>query len=293
MKRWIKRLYTALPGKQPLFTLVRWLLPLPERIYRHLHFNGVITVELDAGRSFRMHHHGLIVENELFWRGLNGWERNSLRLWRSLCTRADHILDIGANTGVYALIGATLRPDARVAAVEPVERVFDLLAENIRLNGARIDAVRMAITDRNGTVQLFDRPGNPHEYDATLNPDYVQEYPDAVATTVQGRTLQGLLDHLGWSRADLLKIDVEAHEAELINGALPVLLRDRPTMLIEILSPTVGDRVLAALEGLGYLYFAIDETHWPPKRTDRLGAGGDRNHLICTAETARVIGLVG
>ena len=290
MKRLLKQLYAALPCKRPLFMLLRRL-PLPERIYQHLHFTGVITVDLDVERSIRMRHHGFIVENELFWRGLDGWERNSLRLWQLLCARADHIVDIGANTGVYALIGACLRPNARIAAVGPVERVFRMLEENIALNQAPIQAVRMAITDRNGVVQLFDRPGTRHEYDATLSPDYVQEYPDAIATTVEGRTLQGLLDHLGWDRVELLKIDVEAHEAELITGALPVLRRDRPAMLIEILSPGIGDRVMAALEGMDYLCFTIDEVQWPPQRTDHLGRGRDRNHLICTPETARAIGL--
>lgn len=290
MKRLLKQLYATLPGKRPLFMLLRRL-PLPERIYRHLHFTGVITIKLDAGRSFRMQHHGLIVENELFWRGLDGWERNSLRLWQRLCAHADHIIDIGANTGVYALIAAALRPNARIAAVEPVERVFRMLEENIALNQAPIQAVRMAITDRNGPVQLFDRPGTTHEYDATLNPDYVREYPDAVATAVEGRTLPALLDHLGWPRVDLLKIDVETHEPALIRGALPILQRDRPAMLIEILNPCMGEQVMDALRGLDYRCFTIDEAHWQAQTTDRPGAGGHHNHLFCNAATARALGL--
>ena len=71
MKKLLKGLYAAIPLKQPLFKVLR-LLPFPRRIYQHLHFRGVINVRVPGGGSFRMRHHGYMIENELFWRGIKG-----------------------------------------------------------------------------------------------------------------------------------------------------------------------------------------------------------------------------
>ncbi len=292
MRAFLKSVYAALPFKPALFRALRAVWSPPERIYRHLHFKGVVRVALPSGgNSFRMRHHGYMLENELFWRGLQGWEKHSFRTWLLLCEHSQHIIDIGANTGVFALLAKAARPNALVVAVEPAERVFRMLEENIALNGHDVQALRMAVTDHDGTVNLFDRPGTEHEYDATLNKDFSSEYPDAVPVPVPGRTLDSLMQELRWPRVDVLKIDVEMHEPELLAGALGTLRRDRPAMLIEILNTTIGDRVRTTLDGLDYRFYRIDEQRWPPVRSDRPGEGSDRNYLVCSGSTAAALGL--
>src|SRR6185369_1528373 len=108
MRKIARKLYRAIPLKQPAFELVRRAVRLPEPLYRHLHFEGVIEVPV-GGRSFRMRHHGTQIENEVFWSGLFGrWEGASLRAWVAAARSARAILDVGANTGLYALAaGAT------------------------------------------------------------------------------------------------------------------------------------------------------------------------------------------
>ncbi len=100
----IKQCYAALPFKQPAYKVLRRLGPPPERIYRHLHFKGTIEVDVSPTEHFRMQHHGYMIENELFWKGLAGWEKVSMELWTRLSKRCNVILDIGANTGMYALV---------------------------------------------------------------------------------------------------------------------------------------------------------------------------------------------
>lgn len=60
----------------------------------------------------------------------------------------DIVLDIGANVGAFALRAARL--SRRVVAVEPV--AYDLLAKNVRLNGAKVRLIRGALGD-GGTVE--------------------------------------------------------------------------------------------------------------------------------------------
>src|SRR3954466_14430559 len=98
MRKIARKLYRAIPLKQPAFELLRRVARVPEPLYRHLHFEGVIDVPVD-GASFRMRHHGTQIENEVFWSGRFGrWEGASLRAWVAAARNARTIADVGANT---------------------------------------------------------------------------------------------------------------------------------------------------------------------------------------------------
>ena len=63
-KNILKKLYYSLPFKKHCFLLVKKVFPLPERIYKHLHFKGKILVSVNKSQKFRMVHYGFIIENE-------------------------------------------------------------------------------------------------------------------------------------------------------------------------------------------------------------------------------------
>lgn len=291
-KRLIHKLYDALPFKQALFTALRSF-PIPQRIYQHLHFHGVMRVEVGKGESFRIRHYGYMIENELFWRGIKGWEKVSLDLWVRLCRRSDIIIDVGANTGVYALIARTVNPQATIIAVEPVERVFRKLEDNIALNGGGIRAVRAALTDHEGAVTLYDAPHLEHVLGVSLNKEriYVVEGKSVQPVSVAGRTMAGIAQEFGLPRIDLMKIDVETHEPEVLAGFIDILRRDKPTLLIEILNDQVAARVEDLVRGLGYVYYNIDDVTWPPEKAATLTKSKHFNYLFCQPEVAREIGL--
>ena len=291
LRKGAKRLYDALPFKQPLFTLVRTLVPVPERIHKHLHFKGVITVPITPGGSFKMVHHGYVIENELFWRGLEGWEKVSARLWVLLCRRSHTILDIGANTGVYALIAKTVQPEATVAAVEPVQRVFSKMQANFALNPGSIHAVHAAVSDSTGTATLYDLPESEHVLSVSLESEWNKASTQLRPVEVPCVTVMDLLARIGSAEVDLLKIDVETHEAAVLRGFIDLIRKDRPTMLIEILNDTVAQQVMDLIGGLDYLYFNIDEVTWPPRQLPELSRSAHFNFLICRPEIATSIGL--
>ena len=78
------------------------------------------------------------------------------------------VVELGAAQGVVALCVARQHPDARVVAVERQEALFELLEQNIALNGLdeRIEAVR-------GDIREFRDLLEPHSADLVLcNPPY-------------------------------------------------------------------------------------------------------------------------
>ncbi len=92
-------------------------------------------------------------------------------------------------------------------------------------------------------------------------------------------------------KVDLIKIDVEGHEAEVLQGLGEYLHQFKPTMVIEILTDEVGAAVEKILCGTGYHYFYFDKTKASPVKVDRLRALDGYNFLVCQDEIANKLGL--
>jgi FkbM family methyltransferase len=258
-RSFLKTMQQALRRAPLVHKAIRSVWTPPPSVFAHLYFNGIFTVEVAPGAEFRIQSNGEQVENDLFWRGYGkGWERHSLKVWSELARSADTILDIGANTGVFALAAKAVNRSARVIAVEPVKRVAAKLRRNNDLNGFDIEVVECAASDFNGNATLYDFPGE-HEYSASLE----STMEGSVQVTVEVRRLDDFVD-----RVDLVKIDVERHEAATLRGMRPLLERCLPVMLIEVLDAEAEETIRAELAGLDYSWRMIE---------------GERNALLTPA----------
>ena len=265
------------------------LLPLPQVVYRSLHFRDVITLSAGPGADFRMRHFGYQVENDLYWAGYGGgWEATSLRLWALLAQRSGIILDIGANTGVYALAARAMNPAARIFAFEPVPRIADRLVENVALNGSSVVVVVAGASDRTGMATIFE-PDAQHSYSASLTREMLGAAPHMLETQVPVTRIDAFAAAEGLSRIDLVKVDAERHEPEVLAGFGDRLARDRPSLLVEVLDTAMGERLSPMLSGLGYLTFRVDETVGIVP-DDVLGRHAG-NYLLCRPDVVDGLGI--
>ncbi|HTO80395.1 MAG TPA: FkbM family methyltransferase [Methylocystis sp.] len=266
-----------------LFAAIRDIFHPGVGIYRHLHFRGPIVVNVGNDAHFAINHHGYHVENELFWAGFgNGsYEAAEFRVWRALVKSADFIADVGANTGVYSLSAAALRPQARVVALEPMPRIYEKLCANLALNPFNIQPLQIAVSDSEGDVAMFYSDFE-HEYSASLDATMLVNV-NSRTIKVRATRLDGLLDELGWPRIDLIKIDVEKHEPAVLSGFVRRLCQDRPTMLIEILNSEIWEAVVGKLDGLKYRYFSIGGEKGLSEVREFEQSGG-RNYLFLPSE---------
>jgi FkbM family methyltransferase len=281
IRRFIKEVYAQVPLKRPLFELMRRTVRLPRRFTSHLGFRGPFTVRIDRSHQFRLEHWGYMLENDLFWNGFgNGYEGTSLQIWRRFSPHANVILDVGANTGVYALAARSVNPSATVIALEPVDRVFRRLQRNIDLNGGNITVEKLAASDTTGAAILHDLP-TEHELTASLDHSMAEWCGSTVEYPVPTKRLDELLSGAGLRTVDLLKIDVELAEPQVLRGLGDYLPKCKPTLLIEILTERVATQVNHIIRGLGYSVFRVVEQHGLV-RTDRIEAieFQERNYLL-------------
>lgn len=54
-----------------------------------------------------------------YWVGLDAYEGCTLSVFAHLVATCQHIVDVGANTGLFSLLAATINPQATVHAFEP------------------------------------------------------------------------------------------------------------------------------------------------------------------------------
>ncbi len=264
----------------------------PRAIYQHLHFDGPFWVKNAEGKKIRLHHYGTYLENEIFWTGLYGnFEGQSLRLWEKLCLRADVVFDVGANTGIYALLAKVNRPQARVYAFEPIPSVFKKLKANVAANGFDIVCDERAVSNANRTAVIY-MANDEHLYSVTVDKNLNPPGTSVKTLEIQTVRLSDYCRENGINKVDLLKIDVETHEPEVLEGMKDVLERDKPDMLVEILLDDVGQKVERLLDGLGYWFFHVDEKHGPYRDERLRGHAPSFNYLICQPQTAQSLGLI-
>lgn len=282
LKRALKAIYDAVPAKQRVFAHLRRF-NLSERLYRHLHFRGIFHADLGRGRSFAMRHHGNLIENCLFWSGFCGdHEGMSGRLWLRMCDGHGLILDVGANTGVYALAAkAWAGSKVEVHAFEPVARIADALRYNSKLNQDSVSIHQIAASDRNGSATLYD-------FDTPLPSSASIECPmpssqTSLTAAVDTARIDDLFPASDHGRVIACKIDVERHEPAVLRGMQKILEYSHPPLLIEILDEEIGQEVETILKPLGYRFWHVNERQGlvPLKRLavhDR----DNRNVLACS-----------
>ena len=160
-------------------------------------------------------------------------------------------IDVGAHAGLYSLRMSKLF--ARVYAFEPNE---DLTADLINYNPGNIVVSHIGLSSEPGEATLFipllgDLPLTGW---ASLSAGSCPATEDHLTRPVKLQTL----DSLNLDRISFIKIDVEGHELEVLQGASRALTEFRPTVLVEIKQRNLK-RVLGFFEEIDYAHHTLDE----------------------------------
>ena len=224
-------------------------LPIPETVFKHLHFTGPFDIKLPGGRALRLMSWGNRVENEFFWRGWRGHEPETMSWWLTFAAEGGDVLDVGANTGTFGFLAKCLSPDARVVAFEPLARIAAKVRENVTVSGLEVDVREMAVADIEGRLLIYD-PGGSNAYSASLSADFLPG--DKESYEVEVTTIDAFCAAHGLEPR-LIKIDVEGVEGRALLGARETIRRTGCRIICEWLGTDEShERAIEMLEDLGY-----------------------------------------
>jgi len=174
---------------------------------------------------------------------LGGYERSLAQIFQALLEPGLHVVDIGANVGLYTVLAAQLvGPSGRVLSAEPIPNMLRLLRSNVaRNNLPQVEIFAGAVTSAAGTVSIeFVEGGEEYSSLGSIaHPDVPKQSRRRV--DVPGETLDNLVAKHSLCPA-LVKVDTEGAEGLVFSGAAGVLNEFRPAVTSEL-----DDRLLGSL----------------------------------------------
>lgn len=122
-------------------------------------------------------------------------------------------LDIGANHGIFTLMAGGMT-GCPCVAVEPMERNYQILQENLLLNPEiRVQTFLCAAAGENTRVYLSSEKTGAEAWTRITGHDTHQD-----TKSVEGRPLSQILQDAKCHQVRLMKIDVEGFEVEVFKG---------------------------------------------------------------------------
>lgn len=205
--------------------------------------------------------------------------------FQRMLKRTDTVVDIGANIGIRTLAFAQAVPEGRVVSFEPHPVTFGRLMEHISMNQCtNVLALNVGIGETRSTERLFEVVGTNSGMNRILPHTSENERFHSAEITIA--PLSTMLEEHGIGRVNAIKIDVEGYEMHALRGCLPVLVRDRPILFIELDDDNLlenGSSARALIRWIEDLDYAVSRAE------DRTPVPADLSHchfdIICTPRT--------
>lgn len=233
----------ALAPKQLLDAgeLASYLAAFPANEYRVAEVPGLGRFYLDDIYDY--------IKNEL--RSGKPWDPHLLPVLQKHIKPGSTVLDVGAHIGTMSIpMSRWVGPEGRVYSFEPQKKIYRELVKNLEINRiTNVVPLRFAAGDRSAIIEMGRSPKRNEGHTSIGHGGDRAEL----------RTL----DSFGFRNLSLVKIDVESHENEVIDGARETLLAQHPVVLLEIMGGFDHDKAgaklrkqidttIAKLEELGY-----------------------------------------
>jgi FkbM family methyltransferase len=121
----------------------------------------------------------------------------------------ESFLDVGAGHGIFSLVFSKINPKGLLFAIEPYKPSYDVLAKMTEKIGSRMHLANVAYSDTNGEMYIREQWGS-FKVECVVGDDTLP-FP-----------------------VDIIKIDVEGHEQNVLNGLKKTITKYKPTIFLEL-----------------------------------------------------------
>lgn len=228
--------------------IVRWVIKstlfrlqmIVDIISKHWRLSGIIKFHIKSAGDFIMYTEcdDLIVDS-LFYNSYD--EMKELELFSTLCKKANVIIDVGANTGLYSLIASSSNPLAKIFAFEPYPSNYKRLEYNLGLNDAKnVIPVSQAVGSYLGYTSFYVPLGQKRiSQVSSINKEFSESHlqndiSKYEKVKVQITSLDAFIEEHNLSKVDVIKIDVESLEIDVLLGGIKSIRKYKPQIICEI-----------------------------------------------------------
>ncbi len=189
--------------------------------------------------------------------------------------KSKNAVDIGVYRGVYSL--KLSQNFNQIHAFEPNPLLFPYLNNNLKKIIKNINLYNLALSDKSGETELK----LPVRSDSIFKDNIEELYQLGAASIHPENEFENFekvhvkvdkLDNILIKNIGFIKIDVEGHELEVIEGARETIVKDKPILLIEIEkrhSKRPVEETIIKVNKLKYdCFFVKDKKLIPVKKLD-------------------------
>ena len=204
------------------------------------------------------------------------WSEGENIVMSQLVNNGDSVIDIGANIGTTAIsLSRSVGESGKVFAFEPQQIISQCLSANVLLNNIKnIEVYTLAVSSKSGWVYLdTDELSTKGRY-------------GSVSVADKGHLVKSInLNEFKIKECSFIKIDVEGHEWEVIQGAESFLNSHKPVVYFEAKKELTSTReCIKWFMGNGwdcYWHFAFwyRKNNWKKRQDNIFGGTGDMNIL--------------
>lgn len=194
------------------------------------------------------------------------FEPNEFYFLDKILEKGMTFIDVGANMGLFALFASKkVGKEGIVIAIEPSDREFYRLKTNIELNELiNIYPIKVAASNHKSVAELLvarqDHAGHNTLGNFAHNCSVLEK-----KQSVQTDTLDNLFNIKRLNKVDFIKMDTEGHELFALQGAVNILKRFHPILLIELSDISLvqqgcdSGQICDFLNELGYKIYCFDK----------------------------------
>jgi FkbM family methyltransferase len=187
---------------------------------------------------------------ERAWREKRTGEKE-IKIIPDLLVNCYRAIDIGANIGVWSYWLS--KYSKQVESFEPNPKIFNVL-KNIKIKN--VNAYNIALSNRSGIADLLIPKGSKGFSNQGASLSNIKVSGEHKSVNVQSKCL----DDYNFSNVNFIKIDVEGHEHEVIEGATATINKFKPTMVIEMEekhNKIPIEEQISSVENLGYACYVF------------------------------------
>jgi FkbM family methyltransferase len=264
--------------------------PVRRLLVDHLPRDGEVRIPLPYGSG----RHQLYLQSgsdwltsRIWWDGVDAFEPEVGPYFAQVAKDAGGVLDIGAYTGWYSLVAATLNHTANIIAFEANPIIVNELRGNVELNGFNnVSIVQCAVSDGDGQAKFY-LGGEGLASSSSLESEWRGLHQTIEVVT---RSVDSVLTEFGNPRVDLVKMDIEGSESRAIMGMRKTISLYHPVIFVELLRNFRAGFLdsFEFLVGEGYELFecTVDSLRHIEQGTEAFMSADSKNFVVASPTSA-------